>query len=85
MVEKADVTNYDEFQAAINKAVEKFGPVDLLVNNAGVMLLGNVRYQDPKEWQTMLDTNVMGVLNGTQIILIQWLSGTVAPSLICPH
>lgn len=80
MVEKADVTNYDEFQVAINKAVEKFGPVDLLVNNAGVMLLGNVRYQDPKEWQTMLDTNVMGVLNGTQIVLnsmIERHSGTI--------
>lgn len=80
MVEKADVTNYDEFQAAINKAVEKFGPVDLLVNNAGVMLLGNVRYQDPKEWQTMLDTNVMGVLNGTQIVLnsmVERHSGTI--------
>lgn len=80
MVEKADVTNYDEFQAAINKAVEKFGPVNLLVNNAGVMLLGNVRYQDPKEWQTMLDTNVMGVLNGTQIVLnsmVERHSGTI--------
>lgn len=80
MVEKADVTNYDEFQVAINKAVEKFGPVDLLVNNAGVMLLGNVRYQDPKEWQTMLDTNVMGVLNGTQIVLnsmVERHSGTI--------
>ena len=80
MVEKADVTNYDEFQVAINKAVEKFGPVDLLVSNAGVMLLGNVRYQDPKEWQTMLDTNVMGVLNGTQIVLnsmIERHSGTI--------
>ncbi|MGK4179961.1 SDR family oxidoreductase [Lapidilactobacillus dextrinicus] len=80
MVEKADVTNHDEFQIAINKAVEKFGPVDLLVNNAGVMLLGNVRYQDPKEWQTMLDTNVMGVLNGTQIVLnsmVERHSGTI--------
>lgn len=80
MVEKADVTNHDEFQIAINKVVEKFGPVDLLVNNAGVMLLGNVRYQDPKEWQTMLDTNVMGVLNGTQIVLnsmVERHSGTI--------
>lgn len=33
------------------------------------MLLGNVLNQDAKEWQTMLDTNVMGVLNGTQIVL----------------
>lgn len=69
MVDKVDVTDYDAFEASIKKAEAKFGPVDLLVNNAGVMLLGNVREQSPKEWQTMLDTNVMGVLNGTQIVL----------------
>ena len=33
------------------------------------MLLGNVLNQDPAEWQTMMNTNVMGVLNGMQIVL----------------
>lgn len=74
MVEAVDVTDQEQFKAAITKAEAKFGPVDLLVNNAGVMLLGNVQTQSPKEWQQMLDTNVMGVLNGTQIVL----SGMVA-------
>lgn len=69
MVEKVDVTDKAEFEAAIRKAEAKYGKTDLLINNAGVMLLGNVRKQDSKEWQTMLDTNVMGVLNGTQIVL----------------
>ncbi|GAY73327.1 short-chain dehydrogenase/reductase SDR [Lentilactobacillus kosonis] len=74
MVEAVDVTDQEQFKAAITKAEAKFGPVDLLVNNAGVMLLGNVQTQSSKEWQQMLDTNVMGVLNGTQIVL----SGMVA-------
>lgn len=69
LIESVDVTNQAEFKTAIQKAEAKFGPTDLLVNNAGVMLLGNVLTQDAKEWQTMLDTNVMGVLNGTQIVL----------------
>lgn len=69
MIEKADVTDKDEFEAAIRKAEKVYGKTDLLINNAGLMLLGNVWKQDPKEWQTMLDTNVMGVLNGTQIVL----------------
>ncbi|MSE00379.1 SDR family oxidoreductase, partial [Bacillus velezensis] len=64
-----DVTDYDQFEKAVRKAEAKYGKTDLLVNNAGVMLLGNVQNQDPNEWQTMLDTNVMGVLNGTQIVL----------------
>ena len=69
MVEAVDVTDKASFEAAIRKAEAIYGKTDLLVNNAGVMLLGNVWRQDPKEWQTMLDTNVMGVLNGTQIVL----------------
>ncbi|MFC4771030.1 SDR family oxidoreductase [Enterococcus hermanniensis] len=69
MVEAVDVTDYPAFEASIKKAEAVYGPVDLLVNNAGVMLLGNVLNQDPKEWQTMMNTNVMGVLNGMQIVL----------------
>ena len=80
LVEEVDVTDKEQFETAVNKAVAKFGPVDLLVNNAGLMLLGNVQNQDPKEWQTMLDTNVMGVLNGMQIVLnemIERQGGTI--------
>lgn len=69
MIEKVDVTDYKAFAASIKKAEEVYGPTDLLVNNAGVMLLGNVLTQDPAEWQTMMNTNVMGVLNGMQIVL----------------
>lgn len=69
MVEAVDVTDYQAFEASIKKAEAVYGPVDLLINNAGVMLLGNVLNQDPKEWQTMMNTNVMGVLNGMQIVL----------------
>lgn len=69
MIEKVDVTDYKAFEGSIKKAEAVYGPVDLLVNNAGVMLLGNVLDQDPSEWQTMMNTNVMGVLNGMQIVL----------------
>ncbi|MGY3713881.1 SDR family oxidoreductase [Lactococcus petauri] len=71
LIEAVDVTNKEQFSQAIQKAEKVYGPTDLLVNNAGVMLLGNVLTQDPKEWATMLDTNVIGVLNGMQIVLPQ--------------
>lgn len=35
------------------------------------MLLGNILTQDPAEWSRMMDTNVLGVLNGMQIVLPQ--------------
>jgi len=58
-------------QAAIAEGQAKFGPVDCLINNAGVMLLGQVDNQDPQEWQSMMDVNVMGMLNGIHAVLPQ--------------
>ncbi len=69
MAKEVDVTNYNDFKEAILEAESKYGKVDLLINNAGIMLLGDVSKQSPNEWQKMLDVNVMGVLNGMQIVL----------------
>ena len=71
---KVDVTDLASFQAAVAEAEAKFGPVDLLINNAGVMLLGNAITQNPQEWQQMLNVNVMGVLNGVKSVLANMVS-----------
>ncbi len=67
--EKVDVTDKNAFEKAVRKAEEVYGKTDLMINNAGIMLLGNLENQDPKEWQDMLDVNVMGVMNGMQIVM----------------
>jgi NADP-dependent 3-hydroxy acid dehydrogenase YdfG len=64
-----DVTDRDAFAAVVSEAEAKFGPTDLLVNNAGMMLLGAMEKQDPQEWDAMLDVNVRGVLNGIHAVL----------------
>ncbi|KJG04025.1 oxidoreductase [Photobacterium angustum] len=64
-----DVTDVQAIQAAVAEAEEKFGPVDCLINNAGMMLLGLADEQDPAEWQTMFNVNVMGMLNGIHVVL----------------
>lgn len=69
LIEQVDVSDKKEFENAVRKAEKIYGPTNLLVNNAGVMLLGNVLDQAESEWQTMFDTNVLGVLNGTKIVL----------------
>ncbi|MGQ1908246.1 SDR family oxidoreductase [Marinifilum sp. RC60d5] len=69
MCRKVDVTHKDEFEAAVREAEAKYGKTDLIVNNAGVMLLGDIATQDAKEWKTMLDVNIMGVMNGMQIVM----------------
>lgn len=69
LCEKVDVTDKASFEAAIVKAEAQFGPADLLVNNAGVMLLSQLDVQDPQEWKTMFDVNVIGLMNGMQAVL----------------
>jgi NADP-dependent 3-hydroxy acid dehydrogenase YdfG len=69
IVAQVDVRNREQLRQAIEQAVEKHGPVDCLINNAGVMLLGKVQTQNPDEWQQMFDVNLMGVLNGTHVVL----------------
>ncbi|GLO74414.1 oxidoreductase [Phaeobacter italicus] len=64
-----DVTNPDAMQSAIQEAEDIYGPVDLMVNNAGVMLLGQIDTQDPAEWKKMFDVNVIGLLHGVQSVL----------------
>ena len=65
---KVDVRDYDAFEAAVREAEMVYGTTDLLVNNAGCMLLGNLENQDRQEWQRMLDVNIMGVMNGMQVV-----------------
>lgn len=66
---KVDVTDLDSFKHAVEDAEAEYGPADCIVNNAGMMLLGSVHEQDPQEWQTMMNVNVMGVLNGIRTVL----------------
>lgn len=64
-----DVTDDAAIKTAITQAEAQFGPVGCLINNAGIMLLGQIDVQDPKEWSRMLNINVMGVLNGIHAVL----------------
>ncbi len=69
LCEKVDVTDRAAFEKAIKKAEEKFGPTECLINNAGVMLLGQLDTQEASEWQKMFDVNVVALLNGMQAVL----------------
>ncbi|WP_044210301.1 SDR family oxidoreductase [Flammeovirga sp. OC4] len=71
LIKKVDVTDYDAFKTAVAEAEEQFGLTEAIVNNAGMMLLGDIAVQAPQEWKKMFDVNIMGVLNGMQIVLPQ--------------
>lgn len=65
----ADVTDKDQVQAVVDLALEKYGRVDVLFNNAGVMPQAPLAEKRYEEWQQTVDINVMGVLNGIAAVL----------------
>lgn len=71
---EVDVTDSEALLTAIRAAEEIHGPVDLLVNNAGLMPLGKVADQVTSEWKQMLDVNVMALLEATQMVLPSMIS-----------
>lgn len=65
----ADVTKMADVQNVIDQTVAKFGRVDVLFNNAGIMPVNNLDQRAHEEWQNMMDINVKGVLNGIAAVL----------------
>ena len=75
-----DITDRGALLAAVSEAETQFGPADGLINNAGVMLLGEMSKQDPAQWEQMLDVNVKGLLNGIHAVvsgMIERKRGTI--------
>lgn len=65
----ADVAQYADVEALVALALDKFGRVDVLFNNAGIMPTAPLADKQLDEWKAMLDTNIMGVLNGIAAVL----------------
>ncbi len=55
-----DVSDPESVRKAVDRTVERLGTLDIVVNNAGVMLTGPVLGADPTEWTRMVETNLLG-------------------------
>lgn len=59
-----DVTQRDDVQNFVDFTVDKFGRLDVIVNNAGIMPLSPIEALKVNEWDAMIDINIKGVLYG---------------------
>lgn len=59
-----DVTSKEQMHGLANHGIEKFGKIDSLVNNAGIMPLSLLAKGRTEEWDQMIDVNIKGVLYG---------------------
>jgi NADP-dependent 3-hydroxy acid dehydrogenase YdfG len=62
LVIEADITDREQAIGAVNRTVEELGRLDTVVNNAGVMLLGEAKDAPLDEWDRMVQINVYGLL-----------------------
>ncbi|MCP1182287.1 SDR family oxidoreductase [Paenibacillus sp. 1781tsa1] len=59
-----DVTQLEDMQTIVELALSRYGRLDVIVNNAGVMPLSSLEALKVDEWNRMIDVNIRGVLHG---------------------
>ncbi|KAF9766549.1 Oxidoreductase boa17, partial [Fusarium sp. DS 682] len=64
-----DVTDFDQANKAVKEAVDKFGRIDVVVNNAGYANLASIEDTDIEGFRAQVDVNLFGVVNVTKAVV----------------
>jgi NAD(P)-dependent dehydrogenase (short-subunit alcohol dehydrogenase family) len=77
-----DVTIADKVDGAMKEAEEKFGPIQAVVNNAGVTATRSALEQDERAWDSVIDTNLKGVWLVAQTAAKRMITNNVKGSIV---
>ena len=66
---QADVTKRNEMKAVAKAALDKYGTIDVLINNAGIMPLSFLKNLHEDEWESTIDVNIKGLMNSISAVL----------------
>jgi 3-oxoacyl-[acyl-carrier protein] reductase len=69
LVEQGNIANYADCQRILDNTLRQFNRVDILVNNAGIWEPGNIGDMAPDSWQRVIDVNLTGVYNLTNLVV----------------
>lgn len=66
---KADARVFDEAKNVVVETINKFGKIDILINNAGIIKDGLFVVMEPSDWLDVINTNLLGYLNMTKVCI----------------
>ena len=66
---RLDVTDEADWELAVSRTIERFGRLDVLVNNAGVGVQSRIEDTTVKDWDRVMDINAKGVFLGTRAVI----------------
>jgi NAD(P)-dependent dehydrogenase (short-subunit alcohol dehydrogenase family) len=72
-VAPADVTNTDELRGAIDRVESELGPIDILINGAGIAPLGRAEKHTRAKWDSAVSLNLTAVWEGSQLVAQRWI------------
>jgi len=70
---RVDVKDFNQVKSWIEATKEKFGKIDILINNAGIIRDKALMLMSPEDWEAVLETNLTGVFNASRSCIVAFM------------
>lgn len=80
-----DISNFEDVKRAFTETIDKFGRLDVVVNNAGLMVFKELEKQTPSDWNKVIQVDLMGTFYLTQQAFIHMKNGGAIVNVSSVH